>query len=76
MLASAEAPSAQSDETKRLAAWAAIIAVPTMVAGIYGMNFRFMPEVEWSLGYPFALALMVASVAAPFIYFQRKGWLR
>jgi magnesium transporter len=49
---------------------------PTLIASIYGMNFRFMPEVEWELGYPFALTLMVASVAAPFIYFRRKGWLR
>jgi magnesium transporter len=49
---------------------------PTLIASIYGMNFRFMPEVDWSYGYPFALALMVASVAAPFIYFRHKGWLR
>jgi magnesium transporter len=40
------------------------------------MNFRFMPELEQSWGYPFALALMTASVAAPMIYFWRKGWLR
>ncbi|HUG25988.1 magnesium/cobalt transporter CorA [Piscinibacter sp.] len=49
---------------------------PTLIASIYGMNFRVMPELDWSLGYPFALALMLASVAAPFIYFRRKGWLR
>ena len=49
---------------------------PTLIASVYGMNFRFMPEIEWSLGYPFAIALMVASVAAPFLYFRRKGWLR
>ena len=49
---------------------------PTLIASIYGMNFKFMPEIEWSMGYPFALGLMVASVAAPFIYFRRKGWLR
>ena len=49
---------------------------PTLIASVYGMNFRFMPEVEWSLGYPFAIGLMVASVAAPFLYFRRKGWLR
>ncbi|HYN61303.1 MAG TPA: magnesium/cobalt transporter CorA [Rubrivivax sp.] len=49
---------------------------PTLIASIYGMNFRFMPEVDWSYGYPFALGLMAASVAAPFIYFRRKGWLR
>ena len=49
---------------------------PTLIASIYGMNFRNMPELEQAWGYPFALALMVASVAAPFIYFRRKGWLR
>jgi magnesium transporter len=49
---------------------------PTLIASIYGMNFKFMPELDWRLGYPFALLLMLASVAAPFIYFRRKGWLR
>jgi magnesium transporter len=49
---------------------------PTLIASIYGMNFRFMPEIDWALGYPFALGLMLASVAAPFLYFRRKGWLR
>ncbi|MFO1266252.1 MAG: magnesium/cobalt transporter CorA [Rubrivivax sp.] len=49
---------------------------PTLIASIYGMNFRHMPELEQPWGYPFALALMVASVAAPFLYFRRKGWLR
>ena len=49
---------------------------PTLIASIYGMNFKSMPELEHPWGYPFALALMVASVAAPFIYFRRKGWLR
>jgi len=49
---------------------------PTLIASIYGMNFRAMPELDWSLGYPFALTVMVMSVAAPFIYFRRKGWLR
>jgi magnesium transporter len=49
---------------------------PTLIASVYGMNFQAMPEIEWRYGYPFALALMVASVAAPFIFFRRKGWLR
>ena len=49
---------------------------PTLIASIYGMNFRFMPEIGQPWGYPMALALMAASVAAPFIYFRRKGWLR
>jgi magnesium transporter len=49
---------------------------PTLIASIYGMNFKGMPELGWSLGYPYALGLMLMSVAAPFIYFRRKGWLR
>jgi magnesium transporter len=49
---------------------------PTLIASIYGMNFKAMPELDWGYGYPFALGIMVASVAAPFIYFRRKGWLR
>jgi magnesium transporter len=49
---------------------------PTLIASIYGMNFKHMPELDQSWGYPFALALMAASVAAPFIYFRRKGWLK
>jgi magnesium transporter len=49
---------------------------PTLIASIYGMNFKYMPELDWAAGYPFALALMAASVAAPFIYFRRKGWLK
>src|SRR5262245_38078891 len=49
---------------------------PTLIASIYGMNFKDMPELSWAFGYPFALAVMIASVAAPFLYFKRKGWLR
>ncbi|GAB4042651.1 MAG: magnesium/cobalt transporter CorA [Rubrivivax sp.] len=49
---------------------------PTLIASIYGMNFAHMPELQWTYGYYFSLALMVCSVAAPFLYFRRKGWLR
>ena len=49
---------------------------PTLIASIYGMIFQAMPELDWRYGYPFAIALMVASVTAPFLYFRRKGWLR
>jgi len=49
---------------------------PTLIASIYGMNFKVMPELDWRFGYAFAITIMIASVAAPFIYFRRKGWLR
>ena len=49
---------------------------PTLIASIYGMNFKFMPELDWAWGYPYVLVLMAASVAAPFLFFKRKGWLR
>lgn len=48
---------------------------PTLIASIYGMNFKAMPELDWAYGYPFALALMVLTVVAPFWYFRKKGWL-
>ncbi|MGE0640583.1 MAG: magnesium/cobalt transporter CorA [Thermoanaerobaculia bacterium] len=66
---------AQGDETRRLASWAAIIAVPTMVAGIYGMNFRFMPELGWRLGYPFVLGGMALLCLLLYRAFKRSGWL-
>ena len=49
---------------------------PTLIASIYGMNFQHMPELEWRYGYPFALALMAATVVTPFWFFRRKGWLK
>ena len=64
-----------NEVTKRLAAWAAIIAVPTMVAGIYGMNFEHMPELEWAFGYPLAIALMVAADAYLYYHFKKLKWL-
>jgi magnesium transporter len=54
---------------------AVVFLPPTLVASIYGMNFHFMPEVNWPWGYPLALVLMVASGIAPYLYFKRKGWL-
>lgn len=48
---------------------------PTLIASIYGMNFQFMPELMWKLGYPFALLLMITSVVIPYFYFRKKGWL-
>jgi len=60
---------------KKLSAWAGIILVPTLIAGIYGMNFRHMPELGWTSGYPFALGVMAAAAGALFWAFRRKGWL-
>jgi len=49
---------------------------PTLIASIYGMNFKWLPELEWDLGYPLALVMMVASAIAPFLYFRHRGWLK
>lgn len=65
----------QADQTKRISSWAAILFAPTLIASIYGMNFRFMPELHWPLGYPFAVALMVALGFGLYIAFKKRGWL-
>ncbi len=65
----------QSDQTKKISAWAAIVIVPTLIAGIYGMNFDYMPELHWRLGYPFALSLMVLAAFLLYRSFKRSGWL-
>ena len=49
---------------------------PTLIASIYGMNFKWLPELEWDLGYPFAIGLMITSAIAPFLYFRHRGWLK
>ena len=49
---------------------------PTLIASLYGMNFQFMPELGWKLGYPYALLLMAASAIVPMWYFRRRGWLK
>ena len=54
---------------------AVVFLPPTLIASIYGMNFEFMPELAWPIGYPIAIALMVLSAALPIAYFKRKGWL-
>jgi magnesium transporter len=65
----------QSAITRKLAAWAAILAVPTAVAGIYGMNFDHMPELRWRYGYGFVLALIAAACGLLFWRFKRSRWL-
>jgi magnesium transporter len=66
---------AQNEVMKKLGAWVAIIAVPTMVAGIYGMNFDFMPELRSPLGYPLVLAGMLVICGFLYVYFKRSKWL-
>lgn len=65
----------ESEVTKRFAAYAALVAVPTMIAGIYGMNFKHMPELDWAVGYPFSVGLMVVIDAVIFWRFRKAGWL-
>jgi len=65
----------QNDEVKKISAWAAILFAPTLIAGIYGMNFEVMPELSWMFGYPFALALMVLTTVVLHRIFRRAGWL-
>ncbi|MBI4589479.1 MAG: magnesium/cobalt transporter CorA [Candidatus Rokubacteria bacterium] len=66
---------AQNEAMKKLAGWAAIIAVPTMVAGVYGMNFEFMPELHWRFGYPLVIAVTLGICAYLYVRFKRSGWL-
>jgi magnesium transporter len=65
----------ESETVKRLAAYAALVAVPTMIAGVYGMNFEHMPELKWTYGYPFALALMAVIDTYLFYLFRKAKWL-
>jgi len=65
----------QNEAMKRLAGWAAIFAVPTMIAGVYGMNFKFMPELEWQLGYPLVMGFMLGACGFLYYEFKRSGWL-
>ncbi len=65
----------QNEDVRKISAAVAIIAVPTMIAGIYGMNFEHMPELKWHLGYPLALTLMAVTCLALYRYFKRAGWL-
>jgi magnesium transporter len=65
----------QNDEVKKISGWAAILFAPTLVAGIYGMNFEYMPELNWVFGYPFALTLMLVVAIALYLVFKTRGWL-
>ena len=65
----------QNEQVKKISSWAAIGFAPTLVAGIYGMNFQFMPELSWPWGYPFAIGLMIAVSAGLYALFKRNDWL-
>ncbi len=65
----------QNEDVRKISAWAAIIAVPTLITGIYGMNFEHMPELGWTFGYPLVLAVMAVACLLLHRAFKRAGWL-
>ena len=68
--------SIEQNAAMKLFSWAAIIFLPpTLIAGIYGMNFDHMPELKWLFGYPMALGLILVSAVAPYLYLKRRGWI-
>ena len=75
MRALAEAGFEQNEEIKKISSWAAILFAPTLVGTIYGMNFKHMPELGWSFGYPFAIGLMGVVCAGLYVIFKRRDWL-
>lgn len=70
-----EANNRQAEETRKISGWAAILFAPSLVGGIYGMNFGNMPELDWPLGYPFALGLMLAVSLTLYFVFKKRKWL-
>jgi magnesium transporter len=71
----AQAANQLNEVMKKLTAWAGIVLVPTLIAGVYGMNFDHMPELHWLMGYPLALGLMVGSSLLLYLGFRKRGWL-
>ncbi|HZG03458.1 MAG TPA: magnesium/cobalt transporter CorA [Streptomyces sp.] len=71
----AQATVAQNEDMRKITSWAAIFAVPTMIAGIYGMNFDYMPELQWKYGYPTVMAVIAGICYAIHRGFKRNGWL-
>ncbi len=65
----------QNDDMRKISAWVAMAAVPTLLAGIYGMNFDHMPELHWTFGYPLVIAVMATICAILYRLFKRSGWL-
>jgi len=68
--------SIEQNAAMKLFSWAAVVFLPpTLIAGIYGMNFHYFPELDWHYGYAISLALMLASAVGPYLYFKRRGWI-
>ncbi len=68
--------SIEQNAAMKLFSWAAVVFLPpTLIAGIFGMNFHHMPELDWSYSYPISLALMLASAIGPYLYFKKRGWI-
>jgi magnesium transporter len=65
----------QNEEVKKISAWAAIFFAPTVISGVYGMNFHFMPELHWQFGYPIAIGVMLVAMTGLYVMFKRRGWL-
>jgi len=65
----------QNEDMRKIAAFAGLLAVPTMIAGIYGMNFDHMPELRWYFGYPLSIGVMVVAVTLLYFQFKKRGWL-
>ena len=65
----------QNDQVKKISSWAAILFAPTLVGSIYGMNFDAMPELHWQLGYPLALAAMLATSVTLYFVFKKRSWM-
>jgi magnesium transporter len=65
----------QGDQVKKISGWAAILFAPSLIAAVYGMNFRFMPELHWTFGYPLALLVMLGSGVTLYFVFKRRDWL-
>ncbi|MHA7987313.1 magnesium and cobalt transport protein CorA [Rathayibacter sp. CAU 1779] len=75
MTSLAETTYRQGEDVKKISSWAAILFTPTLIAGIYGMNFRFMPELGWVWGYPMAIGLMIVLGGALYLVFKKRHWL-
>jgi magnesium transporter len=68
--------SIEQNAAMKLFSWAAVVFLPpTLIAGIFGMNFHYMPELNWHYGYPISLLVMFASAIGPYLYFKRRGWI-